>query len=151
MPPDRRTRFSSPARSSRRTGPGLGPGDSKTVNTDTRRGLISTLGAVILVVSVLQTGFIPIVGPIATQLRVSPTAASWTMTANLLTAAAATPLIGRLADRFNKKTVLLAVLAAVLAGSVLGAVTSSPPLVVLARALQGVSFALYPVAVSILR
>ena len=121
------------------------------MRTHPRRGLVATLGAVILVVAVLQTGFIPIVGAIAAQLRVSPTAASWAMTANLITAAAATPLIGRLADRFNTKSVLLAVLAVVLAGSVLGAVASSLPLVVLARALQGPSFALYPIAVSILR
>ena len=64
---------------------------------------------------------------------------------------AATPLIGRLADLFIKKRVLLSVLAVVLAGSVLAATTTSLPLLIFARVLQGVSFALYPIGVSILR
>lgn len=121
------------------------------MNGNPQRRLVATLGAVILIVSVMQTGFVPIVAAIATQLHVSPTAASWSVTANVLTAAAATPLIGRLADLFNKKTVMLSMLALILAGSLLGALTSSLPLLVLGRAVQGTSFALYPVAISILR
>src|SRR4051812_28124535 len=46
-------------------------------------------------------------------------AVSWAVTANLLAAAASTPLIGRLADLHNKKHILLGVLAVVLIGSVL--------------------------------
>ena len=70
---------------------------------------------------------------------------------HLLAAAAATPLIGRLADLFNKKWVLLGALALILAGSLLGALTSSLALLMVGRVMQGMSFALYPVAVSILR
>ena len=73
------------------------------------------------------------------------------VTANLLAAASATPLIGRLADLHNKKHVLLAVLVIVLVGSVLAATTSSLPLLIAARVLQGVSFSLYPICVAILR
>ena len=47
--------------------------------------------------------------------------------------------------------VRLAVLVLVLAGSVLAALTSSLALLILARVLQGASFALYPVSVAILR
>ena len=43
------------------------------------------------------------------------------------------------------------VLVVVLAGSVLAATTASLPLLILARVLQGASFALYPIGVSILR
>jgi MFS family permease len=73
------------------------------------------------------------------------------VTANLLAAAASTPLIGRLADLHNKKYVLLGVLVVVLIGSVLAATTSSLALLILARVLQGVSYALYPICVAILR
>jgi MFS family permease len=114
-------------------------------------GLVTVLGAVVLSISLLQTGVVPVLDVIAAQLTASPVAVSWAVTANLLAAAAATPLIGRLADLHNKKHVLLVVLTAVLAGSLLAATTSSVPLLVLARVLQGSAFALYPVAVSILR
>lgn len=121
------------------------------MNTSTDSRLVATLGSVVLTVAVLQTAVVPILASIATQLQVTPAEASWAVTANLLAAAATTPLIGRLADLFNKKSVLLATLAVVVAGSLLGAVTASLPLLVLGRALQGTSFALYPIAVSIVR
>ena len=113
--------------------------------------LIATMCLVALTVAVLQTGVVPVLGVMARQLQVSGAAVSWAVTANLLAAAATTPLIGRLADLNVKKQVLLAVLLIVLAGSVLGATTSSLPLLILARVLQGASFSLYPIGISILR
>jgi MFS family permease len=100
---------------------------------------------------VLQTAVVPILGVMARQLNASTVDVSWAVTANLLAAAATTPLIGRLADLHTKKWVLLSVLAVVLAGSVLAATTASLPLLIAARALQGLSFSLYPIGVSILR
>lgn len=113
--------------------------------------LVATLSMVVLTVSVLQTSVVPVLDMIGRQLEASADAVSWVVTANLLAAAAATPLIGRLVDLRNKKRVLLSVLALVLAGSLLAAITTSVPLLLLARSLQGTAFALYPVAVSILR
>lgn len=113
--------------------------------------LVAGLGAVILAVAVMQSGIVPILSSIGTQLQVSPSTVSWVVTANLIAAAAGTPLLGRLSDVFNKKTVLLGALALVLAGTMIGALATSLPLLVFARALQGTSFALYPIAASILR
>lgn len=113
--------------------------------------LIAALSLVVLTVAVLQTAVVPVLGVIAGQLHVTATAVSWVVTANLLSAAAATPLIGRLADRHSKKAVLLAVLVVVLLGSLLAASTTSLALLVVGRVLQGASFALYPVGVAILR
>src|SRR4249919_311490 len=113
--------------------------------------LIAALALVALTVAVLQTAVVPVLGTIADQLNASPVAVSWAVTANLLAAAAATPLIGRLADLHNKKHVLFVVPLIVLVGSVLAATTSSLPLLLVARVLQGVSFSLYPICVAILR
>lgn len=115
------------------------------------RLLVPTLSVVALTVAVLQTGVVPVLGVIARQLHASTVDVSWAVTANLLAAAATTPLIGRLADLHSKKRVLLWVLGAVLAGSLIAATTSSLPLLIAARVLQGASFSLYPIGVSILR
>ena len=115
------------------------------------RGLIVGLSIIVLTVAILQTAVVPVLGIIADQLDVSLVAVSWAVTANLLAAAAATPLIGRLADLHSKKRVLLWVLAVVLVGSVLAATTSSLALLIVGRVLQAASFALYPVGVAILR
>ncbi len=115
------------------------------------RLLVIGLSVVVLTVAVLQTAVVPVLGVIADQLNASTVAVSWAVTANLLAAAAATPLIGRLADLHRKKRVLLGVLAVVLVGSVLAAVTSSLALLIVARVLQAASFALYPICIAILR
>jgi MFS family permease len=115
------------------------------------RVLIAGLSVVVLTVAVLQTAVVPVLGIIADQLDASTVAVSWAVTANLLAAAAATPLIGRLADLHSKKRVLLWVLAVVLVGSVLAATTSSLALLIIGRVLQAASFGLYPIGISILR
>lgn len=115
------------------------------------RALIAGLSIVVLTVAVLQTAVVPVLGVIARALDASTVAVSWAVTANLLAAAAATPLIGRLADLHPKKRVLLWVLAVVLLGSVLAATTTSLPLLIVARVLQAASFALYPIGIAILR
>src|SRR5258708_36647414 len=113
--------------------------------------LIAGLSVVVLTVAVLQTAVVPVLGIIAHQLNTSTAAASWAVTANLLAAAAATPLIGRLADLHSKKRVLLTVLVVVLLGSVLAATTSSLALLIVARVLQAASYGLYPIGIAILR
>jgi len=115
------------------------------------RAIVAGLSVVVLTVAVLQTAVVPVLGVIAHQLNASTVAVSWAVTANLLAAAAATPLIGRLADLHSKKRVLLVVLAVVLVGSVLAATTKSLPLLIVSRVLQAASYALYPVGVAILR
>ncbi|MGO4444915.1 MFS transporter [Mycobacterium sp. 2YAF39] len=115
------------------------------------RLLVAGLSIVVLTVAVLQTAVVPVLGIIADQLHASDVGVSWAVTANLLAAIAATPLIGRLADLHSKKQVLLSVLVVVLLGSLLAATTTSLPLLIISRVLQAASFALYPVGIAILR
>ena len=115
------------------------------------RLLVAGLSIVVLTVAVLQTAVVPVLGIIAEQLHASILGVSWAVTANLLAAVAATPLIGRLADLHRKKTVLLVVLAVVLAGSLLAALTTSLALLIVGRVLQAASYALYPISIAILR
>ena len=113
--------------------------------------LLPTLCVVVMTVSVLQTMVVPIIGTIGQQLDVSTTAAGWVLTANLLAAVVATPVIGRLADLHGKRQVLLSVLALVLIGSLIAAATDSLALLLAGRVLQGVSYALFPISLALLR
>ncbi|WP_433611336.1 MFS transporter [Prescottella agglutinans] len=113
--------------------------------------LTATLCFVILVVSTQQTVVLPLSSVIGDQLDAGTTAIGWTITSGFLAAAVMTPIAGRMADLRRKRTVLLGVLTIVLAGSLLAAVTESLPLLILARVLQGVSFAAFPVGLAILR
>ncbi|MHB1212193.1 MAG: MFS transporter, partial [Candidatus Nanopelagicales bacterium] len=77
--------------------------------------------------------------------------ASWLVTATVLSAAIATPTTSRLADMYGKRRMVLVVLALMAAGSVVGVVGESLPVLVAARALQGTAIALVPIGISIMR
>jgi MFS family permease len=124
---------------------------STSARDEPHRLLVAGLSIVVLTVAVLQTAVVPVLGIIADQLHASDVGVSWAVTANLLAAIAATPLIGRLADLHSKKLVMLIVLAVVFLGSLLAATTTSLPLLIVGRVLQAASFALYPVSIAILR
>ncbi|AWG98357.1 MFS transporter [Rhodococcus ruber] len=115
------------------------------------RLLVPVLCFIVTTIAVMQTSVVPIVGTIQEQLGVSTTAAGWVLTANLLAAAVTTPLLGRLADLRGKRPVLLTVLVVVFVGSLLCAAADSFTLLLIGRVLQGVSFALFPVGIAVLR
>lgn len=77
--------------------------------------------------------------------------ASWLITATLLAGAVATPIVSRLADMYGKRRMMVTALGTALAGSLLGAVSELLPLLITARALQGVGLALIPVGIAIMR
>ena len=110
------------------------------------RLLLPALSFVVMVVAVLQTLVVPVLADIGAQLGASTSAVGWVVTANLLAAAVMTPVLGRLGDVHGKRPVLRGILVAVALGSLLAATTSSLPLLVLGRVLQGASFGLFPSA-----
>jgi MFS family permease len=119
-----------------------------------RRGafpLVAALALAVTTLSLLQSLVVPVLGPIAEQLHVSPSAAGWVLTANLLAAAVLTPVLGRLGDIRGERPVIIGVLVAVCLGTLLSVLTSSLPALLAARVLQGSSFGLFPLSISVLR
>ena len=116
-----------------------------------RRLLLPTLAVTVTVTAVLQTLVVPILGTLSRQLHASVSAVGWVVTANLLAAAVLTPVLGRLGDLHGRKRVVLAILAAVVAGSALAATTSSLGLLIAGRVLQGSAFGLFPLSIGIVR
>jgi MFS family permease len=113
--------------------------------------LLATLSLAVFVVSLLQTLVVPVLSAIGVTLGASATAVGWVSTSTLLAASVITPLFGRLGDVRGKRPVLLVSLVITLAGSILAATTSTLPLLIAGRVLQGASFGLFPLAIGILR
>ena len=93
----------------------------------------------------------PLIPSIAQSDHVSLSAGEWVLTAALLTGALATPAMGRLADGPAKRRVIVVALAVVVAGCVLSALSTSFPLLVVGRGLQGVGLGLLPVTMAMAR
>lgn len=129
---------------------------SPATEADTRRRpapglLIATLGAVGVVVSLMQTLVIPIIPALPTLLGTSASNASWVITSTLLAGAVFTPIAGRLGDMFGKRRVLFANLLAMIAGSVVCASFSSLLPEIIGRSLQGAAVGAIPLGISIMR
>ncbi|MDI2131604.1 MFS transporter [Yinghuangia seranimata] len=130
------------------------PVTSSTDAEPARRGptlILTALAFAATSIAVMQTVVTPILPKLQGRLGVSSSAIAWVLTGNLLAAAVATPLIGRLGDLRGKKRYLLVSLGAVLAGSVLAALTTSFTMLVAARVLQGLGGGVVPLALSVVR
>lgn len=103
------------------------------------------------VVSLLQTMVVPLIPEFPAIFGVSQDDGSWLITITLLTGAVGTPIISRLADMFGKRRMLLVSLATMIAGSLVAVLGGNFAAALVGRGLQGLSVALVPVGISILR
>jgi EmrB/QacA subfamily drug resistance transporter len=94
---------------------------------------------------------IPALPVIEQELGASTTQAAWMLTAFLLSASVATPIIGRLGDIFGKKWVLVAVLGVLIAGTIICGVANSIGVLVVGRLIQGTAGGIFPLAFGIVR
>src|SRR3954466_833675 len=85
------------------------------------------------------------------DLNASTAGIAWVFTSYLIAASVVTPIAGRLGDMFGKRRVLIFALAGLAAGSALGAVVTTLPLMILARTIQGFGGAIFPLAFGIIR
>jgi MFS family permease len=104
-----------------------------------------------IVVSLMQTLVIPIVPELPKLLDSSPSDAAWAVTATLLAAAVATPVMGRLGDMYGKRLILLTSLVMLVAGSVTAALSDTLVPMIVGRALQGLASGVIPLGISIMR
>jgi EmrB/QacA subfamily drug resistance transporter len=101
--------------------------------------------------ALLQSLVVPALPVLQHDLHPSTSGVAWVFTAYLLAASVVTPIAGRLGDMFGKKRVLVVALAGLAAGSLLAAVTASLTVMIVARTIQGLGGAIFPLAFGILR
>ncbi|MFE0679147.1 MFS transporter [Streptomyces sp. NPDC058867] len=103
------------------------------------------------VFSMLQSLIAPALPTVQQELHASQSTATWVMTAYLLSASVFTPILGRVGDLVGKKRTLVAVLAVVAFGCLLAALAPSIGVLIVARVVQGVGGALFPLSFGIIR
>ncbi len=105
----------------------------------------------VLAFSLMQTMVVPALPDLQRAFETSTTTVSWVLSAFLLTASVATPLLGRVGDMFGKRLVLIGTLVTFAAGTLLAAVSNSIGMLIAARAVQGVGAAAFPLAFGLVR
>jgi predicted MFS family arabinose efflux permease len=87
--------------------------------------------------ALLQSLVVPALPQIQSSLHTSESAVGWVLTAYLLSASVATPIIGRLGDVHGKERLLMIVLVLLALGTFISAIASSLWLMLLGRLIQG--------------
>jgi len=102
-------------------------------------------------VTSLQSLIIPVLSVIGKDLHADEVGITWTLTAWLIAAAVATPLLGRAGDLIGRRKMYILALAAVAVGSMLAAVAPNLTIMLLARVLQGLGAAVFPLGFGLVR
>ena len=102
-------------------------------------------------VASLQSLIIPVLSTIGADLGADVVGQTWMLTAWLISAAVATPLLGRAGDLVGRRRMYLVALGAVALGSVLAAFAPNLTVMLIARVLQGLGAAAFPLGFGLVR
>ncbi|MDQ1525811.1 MAG: hypothetical protein QOG18_424 [Microbacteriaceae bacterium] len=115
------------------------------------RAMIGTLAFSGLIAAFMQTLVTPIIPELPQLLQTNTADASWVLISTLLAAAITTPISGRLGDMYGKRRVALVLLAVMVVGSIVSALSDTLVPMIVGRALQGVGLGVIALGISILR
>lgn len=133
------------------TKPG-GTKESTKAATQTK-GYLKTLlplTAIVLLITYIETMLLPGIPVIQNYFGVTPTVASWITTGSLIVGAAISPLAGKLADLRGKKNLILIVLTFYTIEVGIAGFSTSIYMLLLARAIQGIGFAMTPLSLAVI-
>lgn len=137
---------------------GRRPGEVPIPDTDgaargarTYRAIFLALVLAAIVFALVQSVVSPLLPLVQAHLRTDATGVTWVLTAYLISAAVATPVLARLGDVLGKRRVLVAVLGTFTVGCLVAALADSLPVLLVGRVLQGAAGALFPLSFAIIR
>ncbi|MFV0407053.1 MAG: MFS transporter [Propioniciclava sp.] len=115
------------------------------------RVIVAVLAAAGLTSAFMFTLVVPIQAQLPELLNASREDTAWVLTATLLAAAVSTPIAGRLGDMYGKRRIVLALLAVMVFGSVIAALSDGIATLLVGRVFQGAVTGVVPLGIAILR
>lgn len=113
--------------------------------------ILAVLSLAGLAYAALSSAVIPALPEFRASLHTSETGVAWLLTAFLLSASVGTSILGRLGDIYGKERTLVATLLILAFGTLLGAVATSLPMLIVARVIQGAGGGIFPLGYAIVR
>jgi MFS family permease len=101
--------------------------------------------------ALMQSLVAPAIPDLQRELHTSVNSVSWVLTAYLLSASIATPLIGRLGDMYGKERLLVIVLVVLCLATVVSARATSLTVMLIGRLAQGAAGGVFPLSFGIIR
>lgn len=129
-------------------------------DNDARRRLTHSVPKWAIVLALAFTGMasaymftlvVPIQSELPRLLDASREDTAWVVTITLLVAACATPISGRLGDMYGKRRIVLILIAALMVGSIVAALSPGITGIIVGRGLQGMTTGVVPLGIAIMR
>ncbi len=118
--------------------------------TSHQLAVLSIVALTGLVVAITTSLLIPVLPTLTLDLGTSSAATEWLLTSTLLVGAIAVPVMGRLADLYGRKLLLLVAACALTIGSLICAFSDTLPGLLVGRAITGLSTAAIPLGISLI-
>jgi MFS family permease len=113
--------------------------------------VLAILSCIATMVMYAETMLIPAIPDLIADFHVSYSMSSWILTAYLVAGAVMTPIAGKLSDIYGKKKILLFIMIIYAAGVSTAGFATNIYFMLVARAVQGIGMAMFPIAFSIVR
>ncbi|MCW2526649.1 MAG: Multidrug resistance transporter, superfamily protein [Pseudonocardiales bacterium] len=113
--------------------------------------MYAVLAMSVVTYSLVQSLAQPILPVIQREMHTDQATVTWIVTAYLLSASVATPIVGRLGDAYGKEKMMVACLAALGVGSVIAGLAPSIGIMIAARVIQGIGGGVLPLAFGVIR
>ncbi|MEV6376535.1 MFS transporter [Micromonospora musae] len=124
---------------------------TETTRRGSRRLTFLVLAAGAGFFAMLQSLITPVLPVIQHDLHTSQNTVTWVLTAYLLSASIFTPILGRVGDMIGKGRMLVVALVALAVGCLLAAIAPSIGVLIIARVVQGIGGAVFPLSFGIIR
>jgi MFS family permease len=112
---------------------------------------LAILGSALLIAMYGETMLLPAIPDIIQEFNISYNTSSWILSAYLIAGAVATPLGGKLSDIYGRKKMVMIILIVYIIGITLGGISTSITFLIVARVIQGIGIAMFPIAFGIIR
>src|SRR6478752_2721581 len=112
---------------------------------------LAILGSALLIAMYGETMLLPAIPDIIKEFNISYTTSSWILSAYLIAGAVATPVGGKLSDIYGRKKMVMTIMIIYIIGISLGGLSTNITFLIIARVIQGIGIAMFPIAFSIIR
>ncbi len=112
---------------------------------------LAILGSALLIAMYGETMLLPAIPDIIQEFNITYNTSSWILSAYLIAGAVATPLGGKLSDIYGRKKMVMIILIVYIVGLTLGGISTNITFLIVARVIQGIGIAMFPIAFGIIR
>ena len=113
--------------------------------------ILSILSLLGLSTMYAETMVIPSITDFNREFNTTYNTSSLILTCYLISGAVMTPIAGKLADVYGRKKIMLIIMILYLIGTIIGFLSSQISMLIVARLIQGIGIAMFPIAFGIIR